>query len=176
MSSNPVVMLVVDDSMTRAALKHDLKVLGLNVLLAPTTKTGWKLLENGPLPDLLLLDVFLPRRDGPNFLERIRSDSRFSALSVILFPIIIEFSSWPDPSKDVLFVPSGNPKARVIHPFVSKNGNHKTNTIPPELVFLIGSSFQKKNIKPPFLFQVEMERCSNRIFQNIDTGEAKSDG
>lgn len=176
MSSNPVLMLVVDDSMTRAALKHDLEVLDLNVLPASNTDTGWKLLEDGPLPDLLLLDFFLPHRDGPKFLEQIRSDTRFKELSVILFPVILGSDNLCDQLIDVLLVPSDNSEAREIHPILSKNGKHKKNTVPPELVFRIGSSFRKKNIKPPFLFQVEMERCSKRIFQNIDMGEAKSDG
>ena len=156
MSSKPVVMLVVDDSMTREALKHDLEVLDLAVLPAPTTKIGWSLLEKGPTPDLLLLDFFLPGRDGPNFLDRIRSDSRFKALSVILYPVVIGFSGNLDPSKDSLFVPVGNPKTRQIQPIVSKNGKHKTHGAPPELILFIECSVQNKNIDLPLQFVADM--------------------
>ena len=176
MSSKPVVMLVVDDAMTREGLKHDLEVLDLDVLSAPNTEVGWSLLLKGPKPDALLLDFFLPGKDGPNFLDRIRSDSRFKTLSVILCPVVIGFLGCPDPSKDSLFVPIGNTKTRQIQPIVSRNGKHKTNGIPPELIFILGSSFHKTNIQVPLLFEAEMERCSKVLFQNLSTDEKKTNG
>lgn len=176
MSSKPVVMLVVDDAMTREGLKHDLEVLDLDVLSAPNTEVGWGLLLKGPTPDVVLLDFFLPGRDGPDFLDQIRSDSRLKTLSVILCPIVIGFNGCPDPSKDSLFVPIGNTKTRQIQPNVSRNGKQKTNGIPPELIFFIASSFHKKDIEIPLPFAAEMERCSEILFQNLSTDEEKKNG
>jgi len=46
-------------------------------------RTCWERLQSEPHPDVLLLDVSLPRMDGLELYERVREDDRFSAMSVL---------------------------------------------------------------------------------------------
>ena len=43
----------------------------------------WERLRSGPRPDVLLLDVSLPRIDGLELYERLREDDRLSATTVL---------------------------------------------------------------------------------------------
>ncbi len=47
---------------------------------------AWQLLKNGEVdPSLLLLDINMPRLNGMEFLERIKSSPEFKALPILMF-------------------------------------------------------------------------------------------
>jgi len=89
----PVNVLLVEDSptdllMTREALEHSKVQLQLHVV-EDGEKTMEFLRQTGkyaqsPRPDLILLDLNLPRKDGREVLEEIKSDPRLKVIPVIV--------------------------------------------------------------------------------------------
>lgn len=77
------VLLVDDDPDIRYIAEIALaRVGGLAVSLAGSAAEARARLE-GPLPDVLLLDVTMPLCDGPTFFRELRQDDRFAALPII---------------------------------------------------------------------------------------------
>ncbi len=79
----PVIM-VVDDSLTvRRVTQRLLEREGYQVLLA---KDGVEALEQlqQELPDLMLVDIEMPRMDGYDLTRKVRSDARSSAIPIIM--------------------------------------------------------------------------------------------
>jgi CheY-like chemotaxis protein len=76
-------ILVVDDSAaSRELLLHGLKGTCQEVLEAAD---GWEALEKiaATRPDLVLLDLEMPRMDGYEVLRQVRRDPRFAATRVV---------------------------------------------------------------------------------------------
>ncbi len=76
------ILVVDDDSNIRNALTHRLKREGYDTRMAHDGLEGLEALEDGP--DLVLLDVAMPNLDGFGFLERMREESRFREIPVIV--------------------------------------------------------------------------------------------
>ncbi len=82
MSPNARILIVEDEEPLRMALGDALRAEGFEVLEAADGEAGLELaLTEGP--DVVLLDLMLPRRDGFSVLRAIRED-RLSAAVVIL--------------------------------------------------------------------------------------------
>lgn len=78
------VALIVDDNPDVAGLsRHVLEREGYVCHLAGDAATAWKTLAV-ELPDLMVLDIGLPDEDGLSLLERVRSDTRFFNLPVVV--------------------------------------------------------------------------------------------
>jgi DNA-binding response OmpR family regulator len=77
------IMVVDDDRNIRLVLKYRLEKEGYHVLLAGD---GVDALEKvkAEKPDLIILDLTMPRMDGFGFLEEIRGNGRTSSLPVIV--------------------------------------------------------------------------------------------
>lgn len=85
MAENSAKILLVEDDTFISGMYHTkLKSLGFNVTLAEDGETAWQKLQEGQLPDLLLLDIVLPKKDGFEILEGVRNDERMKDLPVIL--------------------------------------------------------------------------------------------
>jgi len=79
----PVVM-VVDDSITvRKVTQRHLQKRGIDVLLA---KDGIEALDvlRDQVPDVMLVDIEMPRMDGYELTSRIRSDARLKQIPIIM--------------------------------------------------------------------------------------------
>jgi DNA-binding NtrC family response regulator len=80
-------ILVVDDSESvRSYLSEQLAQLGYRVLLAEDGPRALALLDAGPWPDLVLLDVMLPGMDGLETLRAIRQ--RAPSLPVVMISVV----------------------------------------------------------------------------------------
>ena len=78
-------VLVVDDDPSLALLAQlVLERAGFSVRRAVDGPLALEALAEDPLPDLVLLDVMLPRLDGFEVLRRIRADARTKDLPVIM--------------------------------------------------------------------------------------------
>ncbi len=82
-------ILVVDDNadhrfLTQRVLKGLAPEVPLAVDFAEDGEAGLERLQ-GELPDLVLLDIKMPRKDGFDVLEAVRKDPRTAALPVIMF-------------------------------------------------------------------------------------------
>ena len=78
-------ILIVDDDPDLVGLaKRWLELEGHKVAHAGTGPEALQALAAGPLPDLVLLDVMLPKIDGFALLKQIRADERLRGLAVMI--------------------------------------------------------------------------------------------
>lgn len=76
-------VLVVEDSATeRALLASVLELSGLNVNTANDGRDALEFLSMHAEPDAVLLDMHMPRCDGPTFVRQVRADPQFSRLKI----------------------------------------------------------------------------------------------
>jgi CheY-like chemotaxis protein len=78
------VMIVEDDDDIRAMMALVLEVGGFEVIEASNGVEALRLLREGPLPALVLLDLMMPGLNGADVLTRIRHDPRLAHLAVVV--------------------------------------------------------------------------------------------
>jgi two-component system response regulator MprA len=79
------ILLVDDDTDIRETYGEILEDQGYQVVMARDGLEALEYLENAaPLPDLILLDLMMPRMDGPQFRQRQRATERFSDIPVVV--------------------------------------------------------------------------------------------
>lgn len=84
MNNSLSILLVEDDSFISGMYQTKLTGLGYQVELVEDGEVAADRLQQDPLPDLVLLDVVLPKKDGFEILEQMRGDDRTKKLPVIL--------------------------------------------------------------------------------------------
>jgi DNA-binding response OmpR family regulator len=84
MAKNISILLVEDDSFISGMYYTKLVSLGFDVQIAEDGQAAWERLQQDPLPDLVLLDVVLPKKDGFEILEGLREADRTKKLPIIL--------------------------------------------------------------------------------------------
>jgi DNA-binding response OmpR family regulator len=78
-------VLVADDEATiRHLLELNLRAEGLEVVVCDDGDDAYDALRFGPLPDLVILDVMMPGRDGLELLRALRRDPTTSEVPVVL--------------------------------------------------------------------------------------------
>ncbi len=80
----PLVLIVDDDARLREYVRVNLEVEGYNVREAASAEEGLAALEKEP-PDLILLDVMMPKVDGWEMLRRMQERHGVGAIPVIMF-------------------------------------------------------------------------------------------
>jgi DNA-binding response OmpR family regulator len=83
-NQNISILLVEDDSFISGMYQIKLTNLGYQVELIDNGETAEERLQQEPLPDLLLLDIVLPKKDGFEILENLRKNKLTKELPVIL--------------------------------------------------------------------------------------------
>ncbi|HMF33072.1 MAG TPA: response regulator [Candidatus Lokiarchaeia archaeon] len=79
-------MLVDDEPGTCQLVETILKMQGYEVTVTHDGEQALSLLENEiSLPDLIILDVMLPKLSGYDVAERIKADERLQTIPVVLF-------------------------------------------------------------------------------------------
>ncbi|MEX2055044.1 MAG: response regulator [Candidatus Andersenbacteria bacterium] len=84
MAKNISILLVEDDSFISGMYYTKLVSLGFDVQIAEDGQAAWERLQQDPLPELVLLDVVLPKKDGFEILEGLRQADRTKKLPIIL--------------------------------------------------------------------------------------------
>jgi len=80
----PPTLLIADDSFTTRSLERNiLETAGYHVVVAADGLEAWTLLQS-ELVELVVSDVMMPHMNGFELTRRIRGDTRFSQLPVIL--------------------------------------------------------------------------------------------
>jgi CheY-like chemotaxis protein len=82
MSKN--ILAIDDDKAICRLLDFRLKLDGFSVQQANSGYAALQMLECGPLPDAILLDICMPEMTGLEFCRKIKSDERFKHLKVII--------------------------------------------------------------------------------------------
>jgi two-component system response regulator len=91
MVSHPSILLIDDSRGECELFRLALEQTGLDVALYTEhdAEAAFHFLEDRvhhyPLPALILLDLKLGRRNGCDFLKRLRADARFAAIPVVVF-------------------------------------------------------------------------------------------
>lgn len=84
------ILIVEDDSFLQGLMSRKLKSEGFDVFIALSVPDALTLLDGGLVPDLILLDLLLPKVDGFEFLATIRAKSIFKTTPVIVFSNLSE--------------------------------------------------------------------------------------
>ncbi len=77
------VMVIEDDADVRGAIAEALQDAGADVVVAEDGQAGIERLRAGTVPQVILLDLRMPRLDGEGFLREMRADPRFEHVPVI---------------------------------------------------------------------------------------------
>lgn len=78
-------ILVIDDEKVICSLvDFRLKLDGFSVAQANSGEEALRFLEQGPLPDAILLDISMPGMSGLEFCRKVRADERFQHIKVII--------------------------------------------------------------------------------------------
>ena len=77
------VLLIEDGVVFRDLLAEALRRSGFEVKTAGDGEAGWGMLD-AVQPDLIVLDLAMPRLDGISFLRRLRAQDKWSAVQVLV--------------------------------------------------------------------------------------------
>jgi excisionase family DNA binding protein len=80
----PLVLIVDDDPRIREFVRVNLEMEGFAVREAGSADEGLEALEAEP-PDLILLDVMMPKVDGWEMLQRVRERHGVDSIQVVMF-------------------------------------------------------------------------------------------
>jgi DNA-binding response OmpR family regulator len=83
MTDKKFLLLVEDDLYSAETLKFALEAKGHEVVLATNGIDALKLVREKP-PQLIILDIMLPKMDGYQFCRLIKYDARFKDIPVII--------------------------------------------------------------------------------------------
>jgi CheY-like chemotaxis protein len=104
-SEKATVLVVDDDPAILDALEQDLADQGYDVILAHDGDEGLRYLRSAPPPDAILLDLFMPRMNGWEFMHALRSDEALPEPPVIVITAIAPHWGYPIPKKRVVRKP-----------------------------------------------------------------------
>lgn len=82
-SNQKRVLLVEDDKFLRRACEKSLRQQGFNVATAVDGEDALRAIQAEP-PDLILLDILMPKVTGTEVLRALRSDERTRAIPVLI--------------------------------------------------------------------------------------------
>jgi CheY-like chemotaxis protein len=81
------ILLVEDEPVFRLIYRGVLQNAGYTVIEAPDGQAGWEMIRQQK-PDLVLLDLILPRMSGHEVLHNIRSDPETRNIPVVIFSVM----------------------------------------------------------------------------------------
>ena len=82
--SKALILLVEDDSFISGMYHAKLSNIGYTVEVVENGEAALERLQKAPVPDVLLLDIVLPKKDGFEVLEEVRADKRLKQLPVLM--------------------------------------------------------------------------------------------
>lgn len=77
------ILIIEDDATISSMYKSSLEKDGYTVVVAPEGERGWQL-AGSQLPNLILLDIILPKLDGFSVLDKLRQDPKTKGIPVIM--------------------------------------------------------------------------------------------
>lgn len=112
----PQALLVEDSAAERQLLEAYLDLSGFNVTTAADGRDALDYLSMHARPDVVLLDMMMPRIDGPEFVRQVRSDPTMQGLSIFALtgmdPEELDIPTGPD-GVDQWYSKPVDPKALV---------------------------------------------------------------
>ena len=77
------ILIVEDEAPLRSVLKDNLEIEGFEVMEATNGADGLKL-ANKVMPDLILLDILMPKMDGMTMMEKFRTTKGGARVPIML--------------------------------------------------------------------------------------------
>lgn len=97
----PKKILIVDDEADIFTIEQiRLEKLGYEIIGAKDAESAMVFLKKG-LPDLILLDLLLPKMQGDEFCKKLKSDENFKKIPVILFTASAIRTDIPQKMKEI---------------------------------------------------------------------------
>lgn len=93
--SGPVLLVIDDNRPVRDILLEELSEAGFRVYTAPDGKTGLNLASQLQ-PDLIILDIVMPRYNGWEVIEALRSNPGTAAIPVVVFSSLEDYAKGYD--------------------------------------------------------------------------------
>ncbi len=84
------ILIIEDEKILSDMYAEKFQQAGFSVILAPEAEDGLEITKKEK-PDLIILDILLPKGDGISFLQRLREEPGIS-----LTPVVV-FSNFDDP-------------------------------------------------------------------------------
>lgn len=84
------VLVVDDDPELLQLVRILLGRSGLNVTAAPDARSAAQALSEADAPDLMILDIMMPDISGVDFLRRVRQESAFDHVPVLMLSALID--------------------------------------------------------------------------------------
>ncbi len=78
------MLLVEDDKFLRRACEASLRQRGFDVVTATDGEEGLRLAQAAPLPDVVLLDLLVPRMSGIEVLRALKADPETTGIPVVI--------------------------------------------------------------------------------------------
>ncbi len=78
------ILIIEDERILREMYYDKFVQAGFDIVLANSTEEGIKILSKTK-PDLILLDILLPKANGIKFLTKLRKKPEFNSLPVVAF-------------------------------------------------------------------------------------------
>lgn len=89
-NTHPPVLIVEDEMDILESLKQILEISGHQVFTAANGLEGTKVLEQMPLPGVILLDLMMPVMDGHHFFNFLKEHPRFNTIPVVVISAFIQ--------------------------------------------------------------------------------------
>jgi CheY-like chemotaxis protein len=80
----PKILVVDDDPSNRELLRARLEQMGYSSEEAASGEDALRMLETGEIPDLVFLDVMMPRVDGWQVCRQIKSNAKTKGIPVVM--------------------------------------------------------------------------------------------
>jgi len=96
MTKNPRVLVIDDDALLREMLGDQLTKAGFSVDFARDGKEGLSQLE-AVNPDIVLVDLVMPELDGIGFCQKVRSDTRWNDLPLVMLTARVDLEKTVNP-------------------------------------------------------------------------------
>jgi CheY-like chemotaxis protein len=81
------ILIVEDEPVFRLIYRGVLQNAGYKVIEAPDGQAGWNMVRENK-PDLVLLDLILPKMSGHEVLHHIRTDASTRGIPVVIFSVM----------------------------------------------------------------------------------------
>ncbi len=81
------IALIEDDEVLSIVMREELGKAGFNILLASDGEKGIQLVRSKK-PDLVLLDLMLPKKSGFEVLEELKKDPKTKSIPVVILTVL----------------------------------------------------------------------------------------
>jgi CheY-like chemotaxis protein len=97
-ADRPTTILIVEDNLSvQMSLADVLIDQGYRVVPVQDGEEALEYLRRSPPPDLILLDLFMPRMDGWEFRKQMRADPRWTGIPVVVVSSIADMAAETSP-------------------------------------------------------------------------------